>query len=206
MSEPWVSERKYKYGCPFCRASYESMFFLKQHIQLLHPEKFDSWLEVNKAVITRQEDEDAVIQQIVENCKFWVSTICKEETMLKYARLKHVETPELILEDLIRRGVAHRPKRGYVGLTEPEKYGLAGEGDSPSSPNPGEDKPPEKTDFEKLRKHFKEETSKLDNWIYHRRITEYFEPPESEEAAKLKKELLERLSKTTEEIEKGAAP
>ncbi len=32
----------------------------------------------------------------------------------------------------------------------------------------------ENPDFEALRRHFRRETSKLDNWIYHRRIDEYF--------------------------------
>ena len=60
---------------------------------------------------------------------------------------------------------------------------------------------PEKVDFKKLKKHFKAETAKLDRWIYHRQIEDYFEPPESEKAAKLKKELLERNIKVLDELE-----
>ena len=32
----------------------------------------------------------------------------------------------------------------------------------------------EKVDYDKLRKHFRKETQKLDNWLYHHRIDEYF--------------------------------
>jgi hypothetical protein len=35
-------------------------------------------------------------------------------------------------------------------------------------------------DIEKIRKHFREETSKLDNWLKHRRITEYLPKKEKE--------------------------
>ena len=122
--EPFVTGRRYKYGCPFCRDSYNDMFFLKQHITLQHPEEFTSWNEEFAAQITRALHEDLVIEQIVENCKFWKSTICKEETMLKYVRIKGVENAKEILDDLVRRGIAYRPRPGYVGLTEPEKYGL----------------------------------------------------------------------------------
>lgn len=69
-------------------------------------------------------DEEIVVEQIVENCKYWASNICKTETMLKYAREKGVKNPEEILKDLERRGIVYTPKPGYVGLTEPEKYGL----------------------------------------------------------------------------------
>lgn len=53
--------------------------------------------------------------------------------------------------------------------------------------------------FERLKKRFREETSKLDRWIYHGKIENYV--AESEEAAKLKKELLERHKKVIEELE-----
>jgi hypothetical protein len=55
-------------------------------------------------------------------------------------------------------------------------------------------------EFERLRKHFRSEISKLDRWLYQGKIEEYFEPPESDEAARLKKELLERLSRVLEEL------
>ena len=29
-------------------------------------------------------------------------------------------------------------------------------------------------DLDKIRRHFRRETGKLDNWIYHRRLDEYF--------------------------------
>ena len=36
-------------------------------------------------------------------------------------------------------------------------------------------------DIDKIRSHFRKETGKLDNWLYHRRIDEYFkEAPEDE--------------------------
>lgn len=68
-----------------------------------------------------------LIEQIVENCKFWNSTICKTETVLKYAKDKGVENPEEILADLTHERVVYEPKPGYIGLTNPEKYGLIGE-------------------------------------------------------------------------------
>lgn len=70
------------------------------------------------------EDEAKVVEQIVENCKFWNSNICKRETLEKYLVEKGIENPGRILEDLIRKGLAYTAKRGYIGLTEPEKYGL----------------------------------------------------------------------------------
>jgi len=39
------------------------------------------------------------------------------------------------------------------------------------------------TPFEELRRHFRKETSKLDNWIYHRRLDEYLKPEQQEEGA-----------------------
>ena len=57
-------------------------------------------------------------------------------------------------------------------------------------------------EHKKLREHFRSEISKLDRWIHQGRIEEYFEPPENVEAAKLKKELLERQLRVLEEIKK----
>ncbi len=34
--------------------------------------------------------------------------------------------------------------------------------------------------LEEIRRHFRKETSKLDNWIYHRRLDECLQPPEPE--------------------------
>jgi hypothetical protein len=43
-------------------------------------------------------------------------------------------------------------------------------------------------DFDKVRRHFRRETGKLDNWIYHRRLDEYIvqekETPEDAEEKK----------------------
>ena len=38
------------------------------------------------------------------------------------------------------------------------------------------------TNFKEIRKHFRKETSKLDNWIYHKRIDEYFKGDEDDKA------------------------
>jgi len=32
----------------------------------------------------------------------------------------------------------------------------------------------EETDYKKIREHFRKETQKLDNWLYHHRIETYF--------------------------------
>lgn len=69
-------------------------------------------------------EEEAVIKQIVHNCNYWNSQICKRETLEKYCREKGVSNPTAILNDLIRRGIVYEPRPGYVGLTEPEKHGL----------------------------------------------------------------------------------
>jgi hypothetical protein len=66
-----------------------------------------------------------IIEQIMENCKYWQSNICKRDTMEKYAKEKRgVPDPTAIVDQLIRRGVLYTPKPGYIGFTEPEKYGL----------------------------------------------------------------------------------
>lgn len=72
-----------------------------------------------------ETDEEKVISQIVENCNYWNSNICKRVTLEKYCiEKKGVENPGAILNDLERRGIAYTPKKGYIGLTEPEKYDL----------------------------------------------------------------------------------
>ena len=57
-------------------------------------------------------------------------------------------------------------------------------------------------EHKRLREHFRSEISKLDRWINQGRIEDYFKPPESVEAAKLKKELLERQLRILEEIKR----
>ena len=42
-----------------------------------------------------------------------------------------------------------------------------------------------KVDYDKLRKHFRKETGKLDNWINHKRIDEYFKKEEKKDAKDL---------------------
>lgn len=71
-----------------------------------------------------ETDEEKVISQVVENCKFWKSNICKRETVEKYCREKDVADPGKIIDDLIVAGIVYTPKEGYIGLTEPEKYDL----------------------------------------------------------------------------------
>ena len=39
-------------------------------------------------------------------------------------------------------------------------------------------------DLSKIRRHFRKEISKLDNWIYHRRLDEYFKQEEKPNAKK----------------------
>jgi hypothetical protein len=39
---------------------------------------------------------------------------------------------------------------------------------------------PDPEDIDQIRQHFRAETSKLDNWLYHRRITEYSRDPDEE--------------------------
>jgi len=68
-----------------------------------------------------KSDEEIVIKQIIHNCKYWNSTICKRETLEKYCREKGVKDPAAIINDLIRRGILYTPKNGYIGFTEPEK-------------------------------------------------------------------------------------
>ncbi|MFQ6064277.1 MAG: hypothetical protein ACE5L6_02260, partial [Candidatus Bathyarchaeia archaeon] len=64
-------------------------------------------------------------EQIVENCKFWKSHMCKRETAEKYAReRKGVARATEVINDLIRRGILYSPRKGYIAPTEPEKYGL----------------------------------------------------------------------------------
>jgi hypothetical protein len=43
---------------------------------------------------------------------------------------------------------------------------------------------PDPEDIDQIRQHFRAETSKLDNWLYHRRITEYFRPETKKEMRK----------------------
>ena len=69
-------------------------------------------------------DEELVINQIVHNCNYWCSHICKRETLEKYCREKGVQNPSVVIDDMIRTGVVFTPKTGYVGLTEPEKHGV----------------------------------------------------------------------------------
>jgi len=45
-----------------------------------------------------------------------------------------------------------------------------------------QDKPED--DLSKIRRHFRKETRKLDNWIYQRRIDEYFKQEEKSNAKK----------------------
>jgi len=45
-----------------------------------------------------------------------------------------------------------------------------------------QDKPEE--NLSKIRRHFRKETGKLDNWIYHRRLDEYLQPEEKRDAKK----------------------
>ncbi len=59
----------------------------------------------------------------------------------------------------------------------------------------------DKPDYKKLRKSFREETSKLDRWLYHGKIENYFEPPENRKAAELKKKLLEEQDKIMEDLD-----
>lgn len=73
---------------------------------------------------TANTDEEAVIKQIVHNIKYWKTGICKRDTLEKYCREKGIENVSEILSDLIRRGVVYTPREGYIGLTEPKKYGL----------------------------------------------------------------------------------
>jgi hypothetical protein len=47
---------------------------------------------------------------------------------------------------------------------------------TPRTPEPVED-----IDIDKIREHFRKETSKLDNWIYHHRIDHYFKPETKKE-------------------------
>jgi len=37
-------------------------------------------------------------------------------------------------------------------------------------------------DLDRIRRHFRRETGKLDNWIYHRRLDEYFRKEEERDA------------------------
>lgn len=71
-----------------------------------------------------ETDEDLVIKQIVHNCNYWSSQMCKRETLEKYCLEKGVEDPAEVIDELTRRGIVYAPKRGYVGFTEPEKQGL----------------------------------------------------------------------------------
>lgn len=71
-----------------------------------------------------ESDEETVIRQIIHNCNYWSSKMCKRDTLEKYCREKGVGNPAEIIDDLTRRGIVFAPKRGYVGLTEPEKHGL----------------------------------------------------------------------------------
>lgn len=73
---------------------------------------------------TAKTDEEAVIKQIVHNCMHWNSHMCKRETLEKYCLEKGIENVGEILSELIRRGDVYVPREGYIGLTEPEKYGL----------------------------------------------------------------------------------
>jgi len=69
--------------------------------------------------------EREVIDQILENCRFWGSTMCKRSTLEKYCREESgIEAPGRIIEVLIVRGILHTPKPGYIGFKEPEKWGL----------------------------------------------------------------------------------
>lgn len=73
-------------------------------------------------------DEKEVIDQAIENCRFWGSTLCKRSTLEKYCREERdVEDPGKVIYTLIERGVLYTPKPGYVGFTEPEKWGLESE-------------------------------------------------------------------------------
>ena len=45
-----------------------------------------------------------------------------------------------------------------------------------------QDKPED--NLSKVRRHFRKETGKLDNWIYHRRLDEYFKQEEKPNAKK----------------------
>jgi len=53
---PRIEGRKYPYGCPYCRASYKSEFFLGQHISLRHPEKYDEWEKASEKTSNPRKD------------------------------------------------------------------------------------------------------------------------------------------------------
>lgn len=93
--------------------------------EMFKGEVLDPYIEAARVRPLVETDEEKVITQTVENCEYWASNICKRETLEKYCIEKRgVPNPGEILDDLIRRGVVYTPKPGYVGLTEPEKYGL----------------------------------------------------------------------------------
>lgn len=72
-----------------------------------------------------EREEKDVIDQALENCRFWSSTMCKRETLEKYCREERgVPNPGRVIDTLIERGVLYTPKPGYVGFTEPEKWNL----------------------------------------------------------------------------------
>ncbi len=79
-----------------------------------------SWM----GTFTAKTDEEAVLKQIAHNIKFWKTGICKRETLETYCREKGIENVTEILRKLIRQGDVYMPREGYLGLTEPEKYGL----------------------------------------------------------------------------------
>ncbi|MFB0544066.1 MAG: hypothetical protein ACETVR_04720 [Candidatus Bathyarchaeia archaeon] len=75
-----------------------------------------------------EREEKEVIDQALENCRFWGSTMCKRSTLEKYCREERdIEDPGKVVDGLIERGVLYTPKKGYVGFTEPEKWGLVEE-------------------------------------------------------------------------------
>lgn len=63
-----------------------------------------------------KSQEDLVVRQIIHNADFWGSDICKRSTLEKYCREKGLADPGKILNGLIRKGLVHSPKKGYVGL------------------------------------------------------------------------------------------
>jgi len=65
----------------------------------------------------------------------------------------------------------------------------------------------EEPDYKKLRKHFREETGKLDRYLKHGKIEDYFNSPKGEKNATLIEDLakkgLEQVEKTRKILNEG---
>ena len=66
--------------------------------------------------------EQTVIDQVVHNCSYWKSRICKRSTLQKHLEEKGVLNVTEVLDRMIEQKILYEPKKGFIGFTKPEDH------------------------------------------------------------------------------------